>query len=181
MPPVHTCPECGNHDMRVQVVDGAALYVCGLCGAGFGVRRAVEAMTTADDAGSAGIAPGVWPLVRVLARLPGLSVRASGEGHAPTAMLPHVELAATSPAALVQLENVVKSLRLAATTLRRPWAVELAYEQSLVFVLRPAGASGRATAAEVREARRDIEVLARALERDMRLSWWRDGDGAPSG
>lgn len=181
MPPVNTCPECGNHDMRVEAVDGVSLHVCGLCGAAFGARRAVKTIADADEAHAAGIAPGVWPLIRTLRRLSGLGVHGSSDGDDRRGTLPYVELGATAANALVQLENVAKSLRLCAGMLRRRWIVELAYERALVFVLRPARGAEPASAAEVREARLDLEVLARQLTRDMRLPWWRDGEGAPTG
>jgi hypothetical protein len=180
VPRVNSCPECGNHDMHVRVLDGAAVHVCALCGTSFGERRTVDALAASEEAASAGTAPAVWPLVRVLQRLPGLEVQCSGGGDAERASLPFVELTATSATALVQLENVAKSLALAAGALRVRWTVEIAYERTLTFVLRPAS-GGADVAGRARDARADVAVLARALERDMRLSWWRDGDGERSG
>jgi hypothetical protein len=158
--PVQTCPECGNHDMTVRVVDGAPVHECGLCFARFGERRAV---------------------VRVLERLPGLCVRTSGAGEALARTLPFVELGVTTPEALVQLENLAKSLLLSAGATRLHWVVEVAYQHHLAFVLKPRHGGGPVPAAEVRDAGIDVDVLRRAIERDSRLSWWRHAVGKASG
>lgn len=178
LPPVHTCPECGNHDMRVQMVDGAAIHACGLCGARFGDRAAVDAVADAEEARQRGVAPALWPLVRALGRLPGLLVRKHAAGDVTLRTLPFVELGGDSHEALLQLENLAKSLRLGASSLRLHWIVELEYQQHLAFVLKPRHPGGAVTLDEARFAQEDLAVLRRQIERDMRLSWWRrGGDG----
>ncbi len=180
VPPVHACPDCGNHDMRVRVVDGGPVHECGLCGARFGERRSVEALADADEARGRGVAAAIWPLVRVLERLAGLCVRTSGAGDHAVRTLPFVELGATSQDSLVQLENLAKSLRLAAGALRLHWIVEVEYQHHLAFVLKPRHGGGAVLASMVRDADLDVDVLRRQLERDMRLSWWRHaGHGLP--
>lgn len=170
---VQTCPECGNHDMKVRVVDGAPVHECGLCFARFGERRAVESLHDAEEARQRGVAAGVWPLVRALERLPGLCVRTSGAGDLVARTLPFVELGVTSPEALVQLENLAKSLLLSAGATRLHWVVEIAYQHHLAFVLKPRHAGGAVPVEEVRDAGIDVDVLRRAIERDSKLSWWR--------
>jgi hypothetical protein len=171
--PVQTCPECGNHDMTARVVDGAPVHECGLCFARFGERRAVEALDDAEEARLRGVAAGVWPLVRALERLPGLCVRAAGAGDFAARTLPFVELGVTAPEALVQLENLAKSLLLCAGSTRLHWVVEVSYRHHLAFVLKPRHGGGSVPAEEVRDAGIDVDVLRRAIERDSRLSWWR--------
>lgn len=178
---VQTCPDCGNHDMHVQVVDGAAVHECGMCGSRFGDRAAVDALTDADEAAQRGVEAAVWPLVRALGRLPGLVVRKSTVGDVAERELPFVELGATSPEALVQLENLAKSLRLGAGALRLHWIIEVEYQQHLAFVLKPRHPGGPVTAAEAQFAQADLALLRRQLERDLRLGWWQharaDGNG----
>ncbi|MGC6489051.1 MAG: hypothetical protein ACON4Z_15490, partial [Planctomycetota bacterium] len=70
------------------------------------------------------------------------------------------------------LENLGKSLRLAAGALRCRWLLEVRFEQALVVVVRVDGA-----AAALRDARVDVEMLAGAVERDQRRPWWRQGAG----
>ncbi|MGC3970486.1 MAG: hypothetical protein QM775_25060 [Pirellulales bacterium] len=167
--------------MRVRVVDGEAVHECGLCGARFGGRRAVEALTTAEQARARGVATGIWPLVRVLERLTGLCVRGAAAADAGSRTLPFVELGAVTPAALVQLENLVKALRLHAGALRRHWIVEVEYQHHLAFVLKPRHEGGAVAMDSVRDAAIDADLLADLLDRDTRLSWWRHADGPASG
>jgi hypothetical protein len=167
--------------MAVRVLDGAPVHECGLCGARFGDRAAVASLQDADEARTRGIAASIWPLVRVLERLPGLSVRAAQAADADAATLPFVELRATSADCLGQLENVCKSLRLAAGALRRRWLLEVGYVHTLVFVLKPARDGGPVTRAEVRDAGLDVDVLWRQLERDMSLPFWRHATAPPPG
>jgi hypothetical protein len=170
---VQTCPECGNHDMKVRVVDGAPVHECCLCFARFGERLAVEALHDAEEARLRGVASGIWPLVRALERLPGLCVRTSGTCDLAARTLPFVELGVISSESLVQLENLAKSLLLSAGATRLHWVIEVVYQHHLAFVLKPRHAGGAVPAEEVRDAGIDVDVLRRAIERDSKLSWWR--------
>lgn len=166
--------------MRVRVVDGSPVHECGLCGARFGDRRAVTSLGDAEEARGRGIAAGIWPLVRVLQRLPGLVVRSSLAGDDLARTLPFVELGVASAECLHQLENLAKSLRLCSAGLHLHWIVEVEYQHHLAFVLKPRHGGGVVTSAMVRDAALDVEVLWQQLERDMRLSWWRHaGPGLP--
>jgi hypothetical protein len=181
LPPVHTCPECGNHDMRVRVVDGAAIHECGLCSARFGARAAVESLDSADEAARSGVDASVWPLVRVLRQLPGLCVRSSQGGEVEARTLPFVELGVTSAAALLQFENLAKSLRLGLGAVRLQWVLEIQYHHQLVVVLKPRHPGGPVSLGEARDAQIDLDVLGRQFERDRRLRWWRHADGGANG
>jgi hypothetical protein len=168
-----TCPECGNHDMRVRVVDGLSVHECGLCEARFGDRRALTSLADAEEARLHGVDRVVWPLVRALRVLPGLCVRKSVGGDLDARTLPFVELGATSPEALHQLENLAKSLRLSAGALRLHWIVEVEYQHHLAFVLKPRHPGGAVSLGEARDARIDLDVLGKHLARDTQLAWWR--------
>lgn len=176
-----TCPECGNHDMRVRVVDGLSVHECGLCEARFGDRRALTSLADAEEARLQGVDRAVWPLVRALRPLPGLCVRKSAGGDVDVRTLPFVELGATSPEALHQLENLAKSLRLSAGALRLHWIVEVEYQHHLAFVLKPRHPGGAVSLGEARDARIDLEVLGKHLARDTQLAWWRHAADAAHG
>lgn len=178
---VDICPECGNRDMSVRVADGVPIHECGLCGAHFGERRVVERIDDAEEARQRGVAVEVWPLVRALDRLQGLVVRDACAGDAVQMTLPFVELAVTSPAALLQLENLAKSLLLGAGALKRHWILEVEYHRHLSFVLKPRHGGGYVTPEQVRDARADLDRLRRHLERDVKLQWWRHADERVNG
>jgi len=176
-----TCPECGNHDMRVRVVDGLSVHECGLCEARFGDRRALTNLADAEEAHLHGVDRVVWPLVRTLRPLPGLCVRKSAGGDLDARTLPFVELGATGIEALHQLENLAKFLRLSAGGLRLHWIVEVEYQHHLAFVLKPRHPGGAVSLGEARDARIDLEVLAKHLARDTQLAWWRHAADAGHG
>lgn len=174
---VDTCPECGNGDVRVRVAAGVPIHECGLCGARFGDRTAIEALDDADEAVSRRIPAAVWPLVRALERLPGIFVRDAAAGDAAQSTLPFVVLAIAAADALLQLENLAKSLLLGAGALRRHWILEVEYQRNLTFVLKPRHGGGSVTPDQVRDAQTDLDTLRRHLERDVRLGWWRHAGG----
>ena len=178
---VDICPECGNSDMSVRVADGVPIHECGLCGAHFGERRVVESLDDAEEARQRGVAVEVWPLVRALDRVKGLAVRDACAGDIAQKTLPFVALAIAGPSALVQLENLAKSLLLGAGALKRHWIVEVEYHRHLSFVLKPRHGGGLVTQEQVRDARADLDRLRRHLERDVKLQWWRHADEAGNG
>jgi len=154
--------------------DGVSVHECGLCGATFGERRAVHGAELADEAFARGIDEEVWPLARVLEQLPGFSLGSCSAGG--RASLPFVELVVGGPDALVQMENLAKSLRLGAGGLRCRWLLEARFENTLVLAVRADGDER-----QLRDARIDVEALAKQLERDMRLTWWRHAGDAQNG
>lgn len=151
--------------MQARRHAGATVYECGLCGAQIGDRRAVDAFGRVDEAARHGVEPEIWPLVRALAGLEGFARGAASAG-APD-RLPFVEVVVTGQAALTEVENVTKTLRLAARSLRCRWRFEARFEQTLVFVLTTSARDS------LRDAHIDVEVLAEQLERNRRLAWWR--------
>jgi hypothetical protein len=171
--PVQSCPDCGNHGLSVRLVDGVSVRECELCGARFGERQAVAALGDRDEAKARGIDGDVWPLVRTLSALPGIVVRRSMGVSSPPPTLPFVEVALGTADGLLQLENLAKSLRLAAGTLQLHWQLVVEFQQNLLFVLKPHHPGGPVTAAEAQAAAADVDRLARQIGRDQRLSWWR--------
>jgi hypothetical protein len=177
---VDTCPECGNDAMRVRMRDGASVQECGLCGARLGDRRVLGSLADEDEAGRRGIAPELWPLVRAIDALPGLRTDEASAGDPGSSLLPFIAIDAVDARALVQLENLAKSLELGRSELRLDWALGCEFRRHLVFVLRPrpAGAAPTATAGA---AAADLQVLGRQLERNVKLGWWRHPAPARSG
>lgn len=178
---VDVCPECDNRDMRVRVVDGAPIHECGLCGARFGDRAAIERLEDTEEATRRGIDLEVFPLVRAFDRVPGLLVREASAGDPERQAMPFVRLGPASAGAMIQLENVTKSVLLAAGELRRHWVIEVEYQRNLLFVLKPRLSGRPATPEGVREAQLDLDVLRRHLERDVKLQWWRPVQPAGNG
>ncbi len=167
-----TCPECGNHDMRVRLVDGVPVHECGLCGAEFGDRAVLAALEDAATARERGYAAAVWPLVRALDVLPGLVVREAQAGDVQACVLPFVELGVRGTEGLGSLENLAKLLQLAARALACHWIVEVEYRRHLAFVLKPRHGGGPVPAPLAQGAQGDLAVLRAEIERSTRLSWW---------
>ena len=167
--------------MLVRTDAGAPIHECGLCGARFGERVLIEAIEDAEQARERGVPARVWPLVRALDKLPGVHVGDASAGEARPPILPFVELRIASAEALVQLENLAKSLLLGAGALRSHWVLEVEYRRHLAFVLKPRHPGGAVHVDQVVAAQGDLGVLRRHLERDARLGWWRHAGGAPSG
>lgn len=166
------CPDCGNHDMRVRLVDGAAVHRCGLCGGEFGDRAVIETLSDAEEARAHGFAAEVWPLVRLLSRLPGLTVREASAGDEELGALPYVEIGARDEHCLLQLENLAKALLLGAAAMACHWVIEVEFRRHLAFVLKPRHGGGEVGAKLLRDAHGDLERLRRQLERDLKLRWW---------
>lgn len=171
---VDTCPECGNHDLRPVKLDSGTVIECALCGEQFGERRTVTSSRLSEEAERRRIDPMIWPLARILERLPGTDLGATSAGSGET--LPYVDVVVVGQAALLQIENLAKSMRLAEGSLRCRWRIEARFEHTLVFLVTP-----NVKGSTLRDARIDIEVLAQGIERDMRLTWWRHANAAENG
>lgn len=167
--------------MKVVLVDGLPLHECQLCFTRFGDRRALQRHADTEESRRLGVDPLVWPLARALDCLPGLRVRTSGGADAARRTLPFVEVVPTSAQALVQLENLAKSLRLGARGLRCHWVVEVEFQNHLSFVLKPRPGGAHLGEQTVADTTHDLDVLRRQVERDQRLSWWRHAEDGDSG
>lgn len=159
--------------MRVRTAGGAVVHECGMCGARYGERRVVHGIELAEEARARGIDAAVWPLVKALEDLPSLCVFDAVGGDPERGVLPFVAIGAKDPGALLQLENLTKSLLLGAAALHRHWVLEVEYQRHLAFVLKPRHPGGAVAAEVVRAARSDLGTLQRHLVRDAKLGWWR--------
>lgn len=170
------CDECGNRAVVSVERDGVAVLECSLCGALAGDDEAVVRVQLAREARERGYDPLVYPLVRILDRIAGLRVARAGAGVPAQRVWPFVQMHTTDGRALVGVENLVKSLALAAAgSGGLHWVVEVEFQTRLTFTLKPRfhRDTDRIDAAVVVQAQRDLERLRANLERHMRLSWWR--------
>jgi hypothetical protein len=157
--------------MRPVNLESGTVIKCGLCGEQFGERRAVTNLNLSEEAGDRRIDPVIWPLARILERLPGMDLGATSAGY--HEVLPYVDLVVVGQEALLQIENLAKSMRLADSCLRNRWRIEARFDHTLVFLI-----TANMKGSTLRDARIDIEVLAQRIERDMRLTWWRHANTA---
>jgi hypothetical protein len=164
------CSECGNRAVTARQYDGVTVLECDLCGALGGTRAAVQQVEEARLARAAGIDPRVFSLHRAIGALPSLQVHAAGAGDAMSQRLPFVSWQVVDARGLVQLENLTKSLQLAAPSLGVPWCIQVEFRTALTFVLQPQVRDG---VADIRLAQADLPILAHAIARDSRLQWWR--------
>lgn len=171
------CADCGSRSVQAVLRAGVTVHECGLCGALVGENDAVARVRSFQEARQRGVDPQVYPLVLALEALLGIKVVRSHGGDRDPPTLPFVQWGLTGPAALVQVENLTKSLVLARGALRVPWAVEVEYQHRLVFTLKPrVSVAGMApgTAADLTV---DLATLADLVQRNRRLSWWHHPPG----
>lgn len=171
-----SCPECGGHDVQHVVRDGTAVRECGLCGA-LVDDGAAAAMAARQRAAERGIDAEVLPLHAFLEALPGLRVLQSHGGDAAVRSLPFVQFAAPGDDGQVQLENLVKSLRMSQRDLQLLWVLEVEYLNRLAFMLKPRLDPLHVDAGTVVRAQQDVAALAIDLRRFAALSWWRQPGG----
>lgn len=160
--------------MRPVKLDSGTVIECGLCGEQFGEYRVVTSSSLSNEAVKRRIEPMIWPLARTLERLPGMDLGATSAGSGEA--LPYVDLVVVGQEALLQIENLAKSMRLADGCLRCRWRIEARFDHTLVFLITP-----NMKGSTLRDARIDIEVLAQRIERDMRLTWWRHANALDNG
>ncbi len=122
-----------------------------------------------------GFEPAIYPLVLALDKLAGLRVSRAHAGDAEERVWPFVQMRVLDGRALMGLENLAKSLALAAVGAGQHWVVEAEFAAQLTFTLKPRfhRDPDRIDAAAIAAAQRDLGRLAANLGRDMRLSWWR--------
>jgi len=169
---METCSECGNRAVAPRRYDEHSVLECELCGALSGSASAVRAVLDARAARERGVDPAAFPLVRALGELTSLRIDAHGGGDRELGVLPFVAFQLVDAGGLLQLENLGKSLHLAGRSLQLAWTIELETGPALTFALRPR-LPAQAAEAAVMAAQADLATLARAIERDRRLSWWR--------
>lgn len=170
---MQNCIECGSERVQVRLRDGEAFGECELCGAVLGENEAAARTRSDREALEQGVDHEVWPVVQALGRLKGLHVVASHGGDAAARTLPFVQWTSLGDAGLQQLDNLAKWLALSSHSHRLHWVVELEYAHGLTFTLKPRVDPMLLGTDTVLEAQRDLEQLHRELERNVRLSWWK--------
>lgn len=171
---MQTCPECGNRALVARVVAGVTVRECGLCGERVGGRRVIDDIRSQEEADRRGILYELWPLVVAIEDNLGLAVEAaSPPGVAPRDGDLFLAMPAKTPGTARQMENLLRSIRLAGASLAHEWVVELRYERHLLYVLRP---RRRGAPVDLRQAGIDATALAAQLDRNARLSWWHRGE-----
>lgn len=169
---METCPECGCDRVVTTRRDGVLIGECDLCGALVGDDTAIAKLQTGNLARARGVDPLLWVLVEQLRSLPGLEVVSSGAGALSTHSLPHVRMVLTGNRGMLALENLVKSLALGRGARQLAWGVDVDFDRGLVFTLQPR-VHGAVDARMLAAAHEDLEQLGRELQRNRRLSWWR--------
>lgn len=167
------CEACGSRRVVPRVVEGVELLVCELCEALHGDDAAIELVELRREARDRGFDPDVYGLVRALERVPTFRVAGAEAGDPVRHEYPFVFLR-LEPGGLEHMERLLTSLEMANRETKRRWVVETTLQRGLLFVLRPRfwKRVSEITAEDIREARRDLEILARTLARDVALPWW---------
>lgn len=174
------CPECGSSNVPLVQRFGLAVRECALCGAVLGDDPDARFVRTVQEARERGIDAEVFPLVQALEALPGVKVVHSHGGDPVQRSLPFVQWGLGSTAAVVQVENLAKSIVLAGAELRLRWAIEVGYHNRLTFLLEPRADPRHADDRLIGDGRHDVLTLARAVQRNQHLSWWQRAGARPA-
>lgn len=168
------CEVCGGHVMEAVTADGTELLECGLCGHLQGDEETVQRLEMLREAEERGYHPLIYPLVQALETVPTWRVSAASAGRLDTCEYPFVFLR-LSPEGLQDLEHLLRSLELANRHTKRRWVVECALQRGLLFIVRARfwKAIQDIHRDDIEECRADLGHLAEAVQRDVRLSWWR--------
>ena len=156
-----------------RAIEGVDVLECGLCGALHGDDREVALVEERREARARGFDPAIYPLVRALEQVPTFRVVAAEAGRPERSEYPFVFLR-LHEGGLVHLERLLTSLEMANRDTKRRWVVEATLQRALLFVLRPRfwKRVSEITAADIEEARADLDVLGRVIGRDVKLPWW---------
>ena len=167
------CDACGSHRVSRREIEGQLLFECDLCGELSGDDAAVERIDDLRAGRARGLDDEVIPLVTVLEGIGAVRIVQASAGWKEKGEAPSVIFSTTRDDLRV-IERLLKSIELANRETSVRWLIELALQQSVVFILRPRffKPSQEITAAEIDSARRDLSTLARCLRRDVGLSWW---------
>lgn len=170
------CEVCGNRQLESVDDEGRSLWRCGLCDHLHGNAEVIERIALREEADERGFHPLVYPLVKALETVPTFRVAQASAGRPDASEYPFVFLR-VSEGGLADVENLLTSLELANRATQRRWVVECALQRGLLFIVRPRfwKAIQDITSDDVAESRADLQHLAEAVGRDVKLSWWRGG------
>lgn len=167
------CDECGSSQVAEAEVEGVAVGLCALCGHVQGDEERVARVRDRREAAERGFDPVVFPLVRALEAVPSFRVSGASAGRVGGGEYPYVFLRVASDG-LADVERLLTSLEMANRGTKRRWVVECSLQRGMLFILRPRFWKPvlDITAQDIAEARADLPLLAKAIERDVNLSWW---------
>jgi hypothetical protein len=167
------CEACGGRRVLPRRIEGVDVLECDLCGNLQGDDDAVSLATMRREGRQRGFDPRIYPLVVALERVPTFKVAEAEAGDADALEYPCVFLRVDA-GGLLHLERLLTSLEMANRATRRRWVVEATLQRGLLFLLRPRfwKRIDEVTRADVLESQADLDVLAKALDRDVRLAWW---------
>ena len=168
------CESCGSHQVRAARVAGFEVEQCDLCGHVQGDEEQVAQLATHREAEARGIDPEIYALVQAIERVPTFRIDQASAGRAQTAEYPFVFLRVL-PGGLPHLERLLTSIEMANHHTRRRWVIECTLQHGLLFILRPRFWKPvlEIQPSDVREARGDLPILARAIARDVQMAWWK--------
>ncbi|MBI4567018.1 MAG: hypothetical protein HY719_01325 [Planctomycetes bacterium] len=170
------CVECGNESLHPVAVDQGFVSECALCGHVDGPGELVERVLDVREARERGFDPLVYPLVKVLAELPGIRVTAAMAGDPEHGFSPAVqfEIADRRFDSLVKL---LVSLTMINREARGRWVVEAELQRDLCFVLKPrlSPRFDDEWKARIPAFQEDLALLARRMRQNTSLSWWNKG------
>ncbi len=169
------CEVCGCHDVRRDVVEGFVIEECLLCGHLQGNDEVATKIASIREGRELGFDDAIYPVVQALRPVPGLGIEASSGGRPDEGQPPYVmfHLEATS---LPFLERIGQSIEMANRRTSWRWVIEVSVQRSLAFLLKPRyfRLPGDVDAAMIATSIEDLSVIARGLNRDRELSWFRD-------
>jgi len=168
------CDSCGSRNVTRREIEGHLLFECRLCGELSGDDAAIALIEEMRAGRARGLDDDVIPIVTVLEGTGAFRLVHASAGWKEKGEAPSVLLACTQDRLSV-IEQLLRSVELANREMKLRWLVELALQQTVVFILRPRffKPPKEITGGEIDAAREDLRTLAKCLRRDVSLSWWR--------
>ena len=168
------CDSCGSRNVKRREIEGHLLFECGLCGEMSGDDAAIALIEELRVGRARGLDDEVIPLVTVLEGTGAFRLIHASAGWKEKGEAPSLIFACTRDE-FRSVERLLRSIELANRETKLRWLVELALQQTIVFILRPRffKPPTEITGGEIDAARTDLRTLARCLRRDVSLSWWR--------
>lgn len=163
------CDTCGCSNIRHQEIEGYGVAECQVCGALHGDPDVVSRIEEIREGDALQFDREIYPLVRTINMITGFKV--IGARHDGPGDLPYVHFKIHGPKARVWLEKLMTSLTMANRELPGRWMVEVLLIEGLTFSLTPVPGSVQRAEALV-----GLELLTRAIRRNMNLSWWHELD-----
>ena len=169
---METCPHCGSRHVKSIIIEQRTAFVCQLCGEYSGHPDAEAALADRREANSRHLDETVYPLVKRLEMIPGLSVTSASGGDADLLIPPFITFTC-DPARWPGLEKLLIALRNVKDT-RARWIIQATLQPKLAFELKPdfTVLPYALRREDLQGVGADIAKLQQMLERDMKLAWW---------